>query len=216
MSKKLFFVSMLFAAVMFSFTSCGDKLDPNDPNPHCFKVSTSYDDGTGTIQHDIDYYWGTDAEFQESLDGILIDGVIPVWTKVQAEDKDACDALADIKEYVDVYGLNYTGDIVVERSFFSVMAVKDAYADSDKEESCAFCVSATNPVGSFTQNDFLYDMGAVEFYYNETSYTIEEAEFTVKAINSATYAYEINGSFACADGKRYHVNIKVRLLDPNA
>lgn len=96
MSKKLFFVSMLFAAVMFSFTSCGDKLDPNDPNPHCFKVTGSYDDGSGTNVPYLDYVWMTDAEFQDDyLPGIMVDGIIPVWTKVNAENEDACYALGE-------------------------------------------------------------------------------------------------------------------------
>ena len=91
MKTKFFFIGILFAAL--TFTACGEKLDVNDPNPHCFKVSYTVQDVTGEKVTYVEHYWATNKELlDEIIPALVADQVIPVYEMVEAKDRRECDS----------------------------------------------------------------------------------------------------------------------------
>jgi hypothetical protein len=89
MKTKFFFIGILFAAL--TFTACGEKLDVNDPNPHCFKVSYTVQDVTGEKVTYVEHYWATNKELMdEIIPALVADQVIPVYEMVEAKDRKEC------------------------------------------------------------------------------------------------------------------------------
>ena len=88
MKNKLFFVGLFVAALMFA--SC-DPVDVNDSNSYCWEISYKTEDGATFTE----YEWATGKYLiEEILPGIIEDGVVPVYKKVEsAKDESACDAL---------------------------------------------------------------------------------------------------------------------------
>ncbi len=210
MTKKFFLLGVIFAAL--TFTSCGDKLDPNDPTPHCFKI-ISTDESGATME---EYFWGTDRELQEDfIPGIIADGLIPVWKRQDAKDENACDALADeIQDYNGGKEVVLLGNVFTASDFFQAVG-----STENGTLSIILPVKGTNRVGSFTEENFYYDKAdEIEPIFSSdggnTSYAILKASFTGEAIaNDPEYKFAYKGWFECENGIRYHLLIKCIDLD---
>lgn len=91
---KKFFSCMIMAAVVLGMASCGEALDPNDPNEYCFIVTYDADGDPVTLN-----VWATNSEMlEEVLPGIAADGYIPKYKKVNVQSERECDYYT---EYVD-------------------------------------------------------------------------------------------------------------------
>ena len=211
MKNKLFFLGMLLAA--FAMTSCNKyRLNPNDPNPHCFLVSYQVETGE-TFK---EYWWVTDAElYDEILTGIAEDGYTPLFERINEDSESDCYALEEEEEEYREITAELEGNIVfVTEDNISLSLI--AATTLKEDVSVVLHIKGINPLNSFTEKDFLNldeESNVVSPDGGETLYKIEKASFSGKEItNDPVFSYEFTGWFECTNHIRYNLTIRCMII----